>query len=128
MYFIFVSNDTEDAHLFEKELHKADSRKILITISNGYDLIQFLQNVKRGESYPDLIILTPKFLRIGGMDLLELLKTDDLYRLIPVVMLLSDDSNGQEELCNRLGTEFMPAPKNKNEWSGAVNKMCEVCS
>jgi CheY-like chemotaxis protein len=128
MYFIFVSNDIEAARFFEDVLHKADAKKILITVANGYDLIEFLQNVKKGESYPDLIILTPKFLRLSGADLLELLKTDDLYRLIPVVMLLPENNNGDEALCNRLRTECMVAPKNKREWVSVVDKMCAACS
>jgi CheY-like chemotaxis protein len=128
MYFIFVSNDIEAAQFFEDELHIADAKKILITIPNGYDLIQFLQNVKKGESYPDLIILTPEFLRLSGMDLLELLKTDDFYRIIPVVMLLTENNNDQEAFCTRLGAEFITAPKNKSEWADAINKMCVACA
>ena len=128
MYFIFVSNDTEAVRFFEDVLHKADAKKILITLANGYELIEFLQNVKEGESYPDLIVLTPKFLRLSGTDLLELLKTDDLYRLIPVVMLLPENNNDQEALCERLRTECILAPKNKNEWVGAVDKICAACS
>jgi len=128
MYFLFVSNDVDAVKTFEDVLHLADAQKILITVSNGYDLIDYLQNVKRGEAYPDLIILTPKFLRISGTDLLELLKTDDLYRLIPVLMLLPEENIQHEEVCNRLNSDFMPAPRNKMEWESAVEKMCSVCS
>jgi len=100
----------------------------LITVANGYDLIQFLQNVKKDESYPDLIVLTPKFLRLNGMDLLELLKTDDMYCLIPVVMLLPENNFDQETVCNRLGAQFMLSPKDQGEWMSTVKKMCTVCS
>lgn len=128
MYFIFVSNDIEESQIFEAALHEADAKKNLIIIPNGFELIQFLQDVKRGDSYPDLIILTPKFLRLNGMDLLELLKTDDFYRLIPVVMLLPEKNNDHEEICNKLGTTHLPSPKNQIEWANAVNKMCMACS
>lgn len=128
MYFIFVTNNSEAVRFFESELYKLDSKNVLLALPNGYDLIQFLQNVKTGEAYPDLIILTPEFLRLSGMDLLELLKTDDLYRLIPVVMLLSESNIDYEACCQRLGTEFMPAPKEKAEWEGAVSKICAACT
>jgi CheY-like chemotaxis protein len=128
MYFIFVSNDSEAVQLFEYELLQADAKNVLLVLPNGYDLIRFLQEIQKGEPYPDLIILTPKFLRLGGMDLLELLKTDDLYRLIPVFMLLPEYNVDQEAVCNRLGTEYLPAPHNPAEWESAVNRMCAVCS
>jgi CheY-like chemotaxis protein len=127
MYFLFLSNDIEAVRNFEEVLHATDANRILVTVSNGYDLIDYLQNVKRGESYPDLIILTPKFLRILGTDLLELLKTDDLYRLIPVLMMLLEDNREHQALCNRLGSEFIHIPKDKSEWVSAVDKMCSVC-
>jgi CheY-like chemotaxis protein len=128
MYFLFVNNDNDDVLAFEKILHTIDSKKILITVANGYDLIQFLQNVKKDESYPDLIVLTPKFLRLNGMDLLELLKTDDMYCLIPVVMLLPENNFDQETVCNRFGAEFMLSPKDQGEWMSTVKKMCAICS
>lgn len=128
MYFIFVNDITEEVRLFEDILHEIDSTTILITVANGYDLVQFLQNVKANESYPELIVLTPKFLRLNGMDLLELLKTDDIYCLIPVVMLLPENNPDQETICNRLGAEFMLAPKNRSEWMSTVKKMYSVCS
>lgn len=128
MYFIFVSNDVEAVTLFENVLSKIDPKRILIAVPNGYDLIQFLQNVKKGESFPDLIILTPAFLRIGGIELLELLKTDDLYRLIPVFMLLPEMNVDQEHYCAQLGTEYLMAPKDQQEWMNAVDKMCASCA
>ena len=128
MYFIFVSNDIEAFQVFENTLNEVDAKNFLISLPNGYELIQFLQNVKRGESYPDLIILTPKFLRVSGMDLLELLKTDDLYRVIPVVMLLPENNVDQESNCTRLGTEYMLHPKDQSEWMSAVTRMCTACA
>ena len=129
MYFIYVSNDVQATDAFENVLHKIDRKKVLITVPNGYELIQFLQNVKKGESYPDLIILTPDHLRISGKELLELLKVDDIYCLIPVVMLFHERINTQDEaFCRQLGTEFMLAPKAQPEWMSAVKKMCAVCS
>ena len=72
MYFVFVTNDLEAVGVFEHVLHESGAKKNLVIIANGYDLIQFLQNVKMGEPYPDLIVLTPKFLRISGMTKLKL--------------------------------------------------------
>lgn len=128
MYFVFVTNDSEAVGIFKHVLREADTKKNLVTVPNGYDLVQLLQNVKAGASYPELIILTPQFLRINGMDLLELLKTDDFYRLIPVVMLLPENNDDHIAVCIRLNAEFMPFPKDENEWVSAVDRMCAACS
>jgi CheY-like chemotaxis protein len=128
MYFIFVSNDTEAVQFFEHALQKVDSGGVLKAVPDGYGLIDYLQNVKRGESYPDLIILTSNLFRLNGTKLLELLKIDDLYRLIPVMMLFGESNLVHEDLCRQLRTEFISTPKNKLEWSQAVDQMCTACS
>jgi len=128
MYFIYVSNDAQATDIFESVLNKVDRNRMLITVPNGYELIQFLQNVKRGESYPDLIVLTPNCLRISSREVLELLKIDDIYCLIPVMMLITEITEEDETFCKRLGTEFMVAPQLQREWTAAVKKMCSVCA
>jgi len=128
MYFIYVSNDIDAVELLEQVLHRVDQSKILLAVPNGYDLIQFLQNVKRGEAYPDLIILTTHFARLGGKELLELLKTDDIYRMIPVLMFLSNDNKEDAAFCKRLGTDYLVTPTVKKDWIKAAKRMCTSCA
>lgn len=128
MYFIYVSNDIDAVELLEQVLHRVDQSKILLAVPNGYDLIQFLQNVKRGEAYPDLIILTTHFARLGGKELLELLKTDDIYRMIPVLMFLSNDNEEDAAFCKRLGTDYLVTPTVKKDWIKAAKRMCTSCA
>src|ERR1700694_592857 len=101
MYFIYVSNDADTIELLEEVLHRVDKDKFLLAVGNGYDLIHFLQNVKRGEAYPDVITLATNLSRLNGKELLELLKTDDIYRLIPVVVLLAETNKADEAYCQQ---------------------------
>jgi CheY-like chemotaxis protein len=126
MYFIYVSTDLKAIEVLEQVLFNVDKNKRLLTVANGYDLIHFLQNVKRGESYPDLIILSSGKSRLNGKELLELLKTDDIYRLIPVIMLLPErDQDAPFYL--RMGTDTIIAPNLQNEWTDVAVKMCAAC-
>lgn len=127
MYFIYVSNDVEAINLLEEILHSIDNNKLLIAAQDGYELIRFLQNVKRGESYPDLIVLSAKLDRINAKELLELLKVDDIYRLIPVVMLLSEKNEDDELFCKQLGTDTIVTPKIRKDWVDAAKQMCAAC-
>jgi CheY-like chemotaxis protein len=128
MYLIYVSNDVEAVEMLEEVLQRVDKKKLLIAVANGYDLIQFLQNVKEGESYPDLIILSTQRSRLNGRELLELLKTDDIYRLIPVIMFVAREHEAGEEWCERLGTETIVSPSIPKEWVTAARKICAACN
>ncbi|MFL5738756.1 MAG: hypothetical protein ACJ75B_00955 [Flavisolibacter sp.] len=127
MYFIYVSTDTTAVESLEKVLRRLDQHKSLLSVDSGYDLIEFLQNVKEGESYPDLIILSTNDSRLNGCELLELLKTDDIYRMIPVVMLFHEQNKKNQEFCDQMGTEYIPAPGLQTEWMYAAERMCAAC-
>ena len=128
MYLIYVSNDVEAVEMLEEVLQRVDKKKLLIAVANGYDLIQFLQNVKEGESYPDLIILSTQRSRLNGRELLELLKTDDIYRMIPVIMFVAREHEMGDAWCERLGTETILSPSIPKEWVTAARKICAACN
>lgn len=123
MYCIYVSADAAAVDTLEEELQQVDNKKLLLAVANGYDLIQFLQNVKQGESYPDLIILGTDGMRLSGRELLELLKTDDIYRLIPVVMFVREQDISERDYCLQIGTETISAPADNTEWKTAARKI-----
>ena len=127
MYFIFVSTDSADADRLETVLHGLDRGKNLLSIKNGFDLIQFLQDVKRGESYPDLIIMSTKMTRLTGRELMELLKADDIYCLIPILVFLPELNGDDDVFYKRFGVETMVTPNVEDEWVSAAKRMCTVC-
>lgn len=127
MFFMYVSTEVSGFEQLEKELNFIDHNKKLVAVSNGYDLIQFLQNVKKGDSYPDLIILSTKMSRLKAREVLELLKSDDIYCLIPIVIFLSELEGEDDDFCRRLGAETMLTPAGNNEWQNAAKKMCTLC-
>jgi DNA-binding response OmpR family regulator len=128
MYFIYVSNDQKAVELMQEVLLLVDHTTVLNTVRDGYDLIQLLQNIKRGETYPDLIILTKKLSRLSGKELLELLKSDDIYRLIPVIMLLPEANEEDEFFCRRMGADSIISPILKKDWVEAAKKICSTCA
>jgi CheY-like chemotaxis protein len=124
---MYVSSDRDAVNLLQEELAVVNQLDILRTVENGFDLIRFLEDVKTGDSYPDLIILSKKMARLSGHEILELLKTDDIYRLIPVIMLVPEDNEEDNTLCNRMGAEMMTTPTQRNEWASAAKKFCAAC-
>lgn len=128
MYFIYVSSDRDAVQLLQEELASVNPGDHLVSVENGFDLICFLESVKSGDPYPDLIIITKKMSRLSGYEILELLKSDDIYRLIPVVMLVTVPAEEDDSFCKRMGAEIMTIPTQRKEWTVAARRFCEACS
>src|SRR5215213_8162983 len=127
MYFLYVTKDASSIDQLEEVLHLVDRKKVLLAVPGGYELIHFLQGIGEGDAYPELIILTLKMPRLSGRDTLELLKTDDIYRLIPVIVFTSDELGEDESFCNHLGAELISKPVQQKEWVDTAKKLCAVC-
>lgn len=127
-YYLYAEDDPDDVFFLKKNLHETDSQKELVTVNNGYELLQYLQGVSEGASYPTVIILDINMPRLSGTETLELLKTDDFYRLIPVVMLSTNPAPSDEAICERLGVTILKKPVNLEQWksvSAAIRSYSE---
>jgi CheY-like chemotaxis protein len=128
MYFLYVTKDASAIDQLEEVLHLVDRRKTLLGVPGGYELIHFLQSIGKGEAYPELIILTMQMPRLNGRDTLELLKTDDIYRLIPVIIFTSEDIVHDDDFCKQFGAELITKPGAQRDWVDAARKLCAACA
>lgn len=127
MYLLYAGSNTAKAAFLEKVLYSVDKSKTLLAVPNGYELLSFLQKVKKGESYPALIILETDMPRLSGRETLQFLKTDDLYRLIPVVVFSSTVDMEDMQYYTNLGAECIPKPLTAATWNTVVMQMCNAC-
>jgi len=83
-YTIVLVDDDGDDRLFFRDAVKKASRDIsCITLEDGFALISYL---KEDEKQPDLIFLDINMPVMNGWECLSILKEDDAYRDIPVIM------------------------------------------
>jgi CheY-like chemotaxis protein len=126
-YFLYAGTDSSEIDVLEKVLNSIDRGKQIVAVPNGFDLISFLQRVGKGESYPQLIILNLEMERLNGRSTLELLKSDDIYCLIPTFMLAPEERSGDRSFCTSLGTDIIVKPSNRVGWVSAVKQLCASC-
>jgi CheY-like chemotaxis protein len=115
-YFLYAEDDDDDTDIMKEMVNSQKIQNELVCVPNGFALIEHLQCIPQRESYPSLIILDMKLPRLNGLETLELLRTDDVYRLIPVVIFSSKVSETDKERCRTLGAEVLLKPLTYNEW------------
>lgn len=119
-YFLYAEDDADDVGVLKEFMLQQSSPKEIVCVANGFEILEYLQQIKKDESYPCLIILDFHLPRLNGMDTLVLLKTDDLYRLIPVVVFSSKLSSAEEEKCRSLGADLLMKPSRYAKWSNVL--------
>jgi len=123
-YFLYAEDDPDDVELLREALSREHKTVRMVSVADGYELLAYLQAVKKFEPYPSLIILDLQLPRLNGIETLQLLRTDDLYRLIPAVILSSHASASEMASCRSLGADMLGKPDEHQKWGPVIDKIC----
>lgn len=125
-YFLYAEDDADDVDFLHDALSSVNQDIELKSVKNGFELIRFLENVKESEPFPSLIILDVKMPRLDGISTLRLLRSDDLYRLIPVVLFTSAFDYNNRDL-RKLGVDVELKGDAHAMWRTTCEKWMEYC-
>lgn len=99
---LLVENDPADQFLIKQALNQAFNDIKLIISENGKSAIDNLEKMDL-KLEPDLILLDLNMEIMGGKEFLKNLKSNQIMRKIPVVMLTTSDHFQDIEDCYNLG-------------------------
>ena len=125
-YMLYADDDEEDIFILKDTFLDLNMGISVVGVSNGYQVIDHLQRISPGASYPLLIILDMDMPVLNGKETLELLKTDDIYRLIPVVLFSGQLQSLGEPILNRLNTSLYYKPLHFREWMVFARNLCSM--
>lgn len=83
---LLADDDADDRMLFEEVFSDLPSDEYeLQSVTNGEEVLSYLRSVDKDE-LPDLIILDQNMPLMSGRDTLEVLKSEELFANIPVII------------------------------------------
>ena len=123
-YFLYAEDDQDDIDILRDALNSSHTHVEMESVVDGFELLKFLQQIDTHDSYPALIILDLNLPRLNGAETLQLLKTDDMYRLIPVIIFSSSASASEADYCRELGADVLTKPTGLGEWNAIIEQMC----
>ncbi|GAA4557251.1 response regulator [Planotetraspora kaengkrachanensis] len=121
-YDVLVVEDDPGDQLLIEEALTAEGR--LRSIVRAPDGLAALEHLRSAERHPDLIMLDLNMPRMGGAELLSILKTDDRLRVIPVVVLTT--SSAPEDISDayrRHANAYVIKPADFDEFTQAVQNI-----
>jgi two-component system response regulator len=105
---LLVEDNKNDAEMSIRALSKNNLVKHIIHLRDGEAAIDFLFGTgkfagRNVNNKPKLILLDLKMPRVNGLEVLEKVKSDEITKDIPVVMLTSSKEHPDVEKAYRLG-------------------------
>ena len=94
----------EDDAIEVMKLHRTVASKKLdhtiIEANNGVEALEILQ---KKEALPDIILLDLNMPKINGIEFLSILKSDDVLKYLPVVILTTSNNHKDVLECYKIG-------------------------
>lgn len=123
---LLVEDNPHDAELTLRSLRKYRLANNIIHLTDGADALDFLfgRGVYEGRdtvNRPKVILLDLKMPKISGIEFLQEIKSHELTRRIPVVVLSSSTENPDVQRCFDLGANsYIVKPVEFENFSKAV--------
>lgn len=112
-YLVYVDDDPDDRMLFKEALESMPDYK-LVTLVNGFELLLFLKQRSDNE-LPFLIVLDINMPVMNGLEALSILKSNETYKNIPVVMFTTSANPEAVDYCRKHDTDIILKPTKYSE-------------
>jgi len=125
---LLVEDSDADAELIIRALRKSNLVNKVVRLRDGVEAIEFVFREgtfsQRRGGQPRLILLDLKMPRLGGIDVLRRLKSDERAKLIPVVVLTSSAEEQDVLDSYKLGVNsYLVKPVEFSAFTGVISQM-----
>jgi CheY-like chemotaxis protein len=123
---LLVEDNPGDVRLLEEAMTEAALSHRLHVVSDGRDALEFVRQQGQYDDAPrpDIVLLDLNLPQLSGEEVLEILKTDDEYCEIPVLMLTSSNAPENVRQAYRLGANaYLTKPVDPDEFVGVVESI-----
>lgn len=127
---LLVEDNLNDAELTIRELKKNNLANELYHVQDGEEALDFMFGTgKYSEKQdldhrPKLILLDIKMPKMDGIEVLEIIKSNELTKTIPVVMLTSSKEDPDIKRCYELGANsYIVKPVNFEDFTTVISSI-----
>lgn len=130
---LIAEDDDGHAFLIEDNLTRAGIRAPFLRFSDGQEVLDYLferttdPKFERGRPY--LLLLDIRMPKVDGVEVLRQIKSSEVLRKLPVIMLTTTDDPREVERCHAQGcNSYIQKPVSWENFASAINKLGEFLS
>lgn len=125
---LLVEDNLGHARLIQKNIARANIKNEILVLDNGQKVLDYFFD-KEGHptekvQEPTLMLLDLNLPNVGGLQVLEHLKTHEATQHIPVIILTTTDNQEEMESCYKLGCNiYITKPVGYEQFSEAIQRL-----
>ena len=126
---LFVDDDLEDQAIMADAMQTVNNSMPLYFAGSGIEAMEKLESMHREDHLPCLVVADLNMPKMSGGEMLALLKKDERFRQIPVVIYSTSVNKTEKEVCLQLGAHsYLTKPLSYQESLEVVNVFLDLCN
>ncbi|MBF4494519.1 response regulator [Flavobacterium sp. JLP] len=118
---LLIEDDVIEVMKFYRVLKKLEFNHQIIEATNGEEALDILN---KKEIVPDIIILDLNMPKLNGIEFLNILKTDDVLKFIPAIILTTSNNHKDVMECYKIGIAgYILKPLKYEEYVDRIAKL-----
>ena len=127
-WILLADDDPEDREIISEALQQVDDKAVLNLVENGEQVLLSLDKNGTSPTLPCLIILDLNMPKLNGTETLRILKTEDRFKNIPVIIYSTSINPLEKEKCMKLGAHsYLTKPVSIKESLDRAKFFLEFC-
>lgn len=124
---LLADDDADDREMFGDILLANEKATLVHSVEDGRELLSWLETVTEDKNLPDLIVLDQNMPKLNGIQTLEVLKSTDRYKAIPVVLFSTYANEKLIRQCQELGASTVfTKPSSFDEYEQMVDVFVDL--
>ena len=120
--FFLIDDDVDDIFLFREVLESIDPELKFLSAENGEIGLQML---KTSGDLPDIIFLDLNMPKMDGREVLKMVKSNEMYRKIPVIVFSTTKNQLEVRRCYDLGANtYIVKPVSYDTLVETIREIC----
>lgn len=128
-WILLADDDPEDRLIIKEAMDQVHAEELLKFVENGEQVLEHLNNDVQDEDFPCLIVLDLNMPKMNGTHTLRLLKSDERFKKIPVIIYSTSINPLEMEKCMQLGAHsYVTKPVSMKESVDTARLFYNFCS
>lgn len=125
---LLVDDDVEDQSIIADAIEALDPTLTLYFEKSGIEALKRLEELHERESLPCLLVIDLNMPKMGGAEMLTLLKADERLKYIPVIIYSTSNNATEKAACLRMGArDYISKPLSYNESIDVARLFINTC-
>ncbi len=127
-FILIAEDDADDRYLLKAALEESGITGEVAYVENGVEVINYLELISKETgklNYPKFILLDLNMPKMDGREVLKKIKSNDLFRKIPVIVFSTTKNQMEVKRCYDLGANtYVVKPVSYDTLVETIRNIC----